>query len=139
MPDLVCRERLAHLVGVVVEAAELIDAGARFDATNLTLVNLRGADLRWVDMRDADLIGVILENANLHGADFKRADLTAVNLKGADLGGVCVIAINGGDLIAIDLQAPVTLEGRAELDGQPLIFSGTGSLSQRAHFIESTN
>ena len=55
----------------------------------------------------------------------------------AKLGGACVIALNGGELIAIDLQAPVTLEGQAELDGKPVTFSGSGSLSQRAHFIES--
>jgi uncharacterized protein YjbI with pentapeptide repeats len=52
-----------------------------------TVIDLRGANLRWTDLRGANLYGANLTKANLYGANLIGVDLTEANLSGANLSG----------------------------------------------------
>jgi hypothetical protein len=61
--------------------------GADLSGANLSDTNLRNADLSGANLRRADLSGADLSEANLRGADLCGADLSDANLRRADLCG----------------------------------------------------
>ena len=76
-----------------LKKADLVGArlsGANLSRSNLRMANLRRADLEGANLEDAILAycnmpGANLKNANLRGADLKGANLIRADLTGADL------------------------------------------------------
>jgi uncharacterized protein YjbI with pentapeptide repeats len=105
---------------------------------DLTVADLRGADLSeanlsGANLRGADLIRANLQGANLYRADLTQANLTIANLIGADLRGACLLKANlSANFSKADLRGANL--SRADLNGA--ILSGA-NLSEA--FLITTN
>lgn len=88
---------------------------------DLTVADLRGADLSEANLSGANLRGADLIRANLQGANLYRADLTQANLTiadliGADLRGACLLNANlSANFSKADLRGANL--SRADLNG----------------------
>ena len=105
---------------------------------DLTVADLRGADLSeanlsGANLQGADLIRANLQGANLYRADLTQANLTIANLMGADLRGACLLKANlSANFSKADLRGANL--SRADLNGA--ILSGA-NLSEA--FLITTN
>jgi hypothetical protein len=81
--------------------------GAQLEQADLSLVNLRGANLLGACLQGANLVGAQLRGADLYGADLRGADLTGADLIGATL---CCADLRGANLTDALLES-AWLEG----------------------------
>ena len=84
-------------------------SGANLEKANLSGLNLSGANLREANLsgaslEKANLSGANLSGANLSGADLRRANLSRANLHGADL--------EEAYLSEADLSGAIWVDGR---------------------------
>ena len=91
----------SHLIPYYLKIISQTDlSGMNLRGADLSRVNLRGADLRRADLSRVNLTGADLADVNLEVADLTGADLTGADLTGADLTGA---DLAGGDLAGVNL------------------------------------
>lgn len=98
--------------------------------SNLSLINLRGAELNGSVLKDVDLARANLSMADLSGANLSGADLSGANLVWADLHNANLAGadLTGANLTGADLTG-ANLTGTTMPDGTVL---SNGKLSNRS-------
>jgi uncharacterized protein YjbI with pentapeptide repeats len=110
-----------------LQGLELMKAklrGASFGRSNLSNINMTGADAFNAKFLSAVMPGAKLDNARLSEADFTKADLTGASMREADLRGARLFRtklvgadlsgarLRGADLVNADLSGARWIDGK---------------------------